>query len=386
VSVTETPLAAVAAPGARRRPAEVLRPLALPLAAYLASRVLTFLAIALSAFTQHRSLHRIMTVWDGRWYEKIVYHGYPRWVAHGDFYRGTGRTVQSAVAFFPLYPAIVRVADVVVPGSAWVAGVVVALLLGAVATALVWIIADQVAGRRVADRAAVLFAFSPGAFVLSLVYAEALMVVLAGGCLLALMHRRWLLAGVLAALATATRPNAMALVVACAWAAGVAFWQDRDRRALIAPLVAPVGMVAFMLFLWHHTGEPLIWFRVEATGWGERVDFGWSNAGTFIRMISDPNQMVLAISLVFALVLIYLLVRARLPGVLNAYAGTALFLVLTSHINARPRFLFVAFPLAIALAKYVKRSTAFTVLAATFAASTVMLTIFYGLQTKNYYP
>ena len=125
---------------------------------------------------------------------------------------------------------------------------------------------------------------------------------------------------------------------------------------------------------------------MEATGWGERIDLGWSNAGTFVRMVSDPNQMVLAISLVFALVLIYLLVRARLPGVLTAYAGAALFLVLTSHINARPRFLFVTFPLVIALAKTIKRSTTFTVLAATFASSTVLLTIFYGLQTKNYYP
>jgi hypothetical protein len=383
--VTEAPVALAAAPPRRRR-AEQLRPLALPLAAYAASRVLTTLAIAFSAFTQHKSLHRIMTVWDGRWYEKIAHQGYPRWVAHGDFYRGTGRTVQSAVAFFPLYPGIVRVADFLLPGSAWVAGVVVALLLGAVATVLVWVIANRVAGRQVADRAAILFAFSPGAFVLSLVYAEALMVVLAAACLLALMDRRWLLAGVLAALATATRPNAMALGVACAFAAGVAWRQHRDWRALIAPVLTPVGMVAFMLFLWQHTSEPLIWFRVEATGWGERVDFGWSNATTFLRMLSNPNQAVLAVSLVFTLVLIYVLVRARLPGVLNAYAGAALFLVLTSHINARPRFLFVAFPLVIALAKYVKRSTTFTVLVASFATSTVGLTIFYGLQTKNYYP
>ncbi len=47
--------------------------------------------------------------------------------------------------------------------------------------------------------------------------------------------------------------------------------------------------------------------------------------------------------------------------------------------------MFVAFPMVIALAKWAKRS-AFTVVAATFAASTVMLTVFYGLQRGSYYP
>lgn len=81
-----------------------------------------------------------------------------------------------------------------------------------------------------------------------------------------------------------------------------------------------------------------------------------------------------------------LLRRARLPGVLNAYTVAVLALVLTSHINARPRFLFVAFPLVIALAKRARRPPVFTVLAASFAASTTMLTVFYGLQRASYYP
>jgi hypothetical protein len=267
--------------------------------------------------------------------------------------------------------------------------VVVTLLLGAAATAVVWLVARHVAGREVADRAAVLFVFSPGAFVLTLVYAEALMIVTCGGCLLALLHRRWVLAGILGALATATRPNAVAVVVACAWAAGVALWNHRDWRALFAPAIAPVGIVAFFAFLWWHTHEPLIWFRVEADGWGERFDFGVHNAGmalAFARApLSHPNRLVLGLSLILAIVAAVLVYRARLGGILNAYTGTALFLVLGSHINARPRFLFVAFPIVIALAKYVRRS-AFTVLAACFASSTVLLTVFYGLHRGSYYP
>jgi hypothetical protein len=374
----------------RRTLSSLARPLAVPLLAYGASRLITTAAVALAALAGRHSLHYVFTVWDGRWYERIALSGYPTSVPQGDFYAGTGRQVQSSVAFFPLYPVLVRALDYVLPGGADVAGVVLSFLVGALATVVVWLVADKVAGRPVADRAAVLFAFSPGAFVLSLVYAEGLLILLSAGCLLALLERRWVMAGLLAALATATRPNGTAVVMACAWAAAVAIWKRREWRALAAPLLAPVGMVLFFVFLWWHTGESLIWFRVQYQGWGERIDFGLANA----KLIADfathpfhnPNKAVLIGSMVFAVVLMVVLVRAKLPGVLNVYALGGLGVVLASHINARPRFIFVAFPLVIALAKTVRRPPAFMVLAGTFAASTVMLTVFYGLHRANYYP
>lgn len=366
------------------------RPLAAPLLAYLASRVITTFAVALAAVASGNSLHEVFTVWDGRWYERIANGGYPTSVPQGDFYAGTGRQVQSSVAFFPLYPVMVRGLDTILPGGADVAGVVLSFIIGAVATVLVWMVADKVAGRPVADRAAVLFAFSPGAFVLSLVYAEGLLVALAAGCLLALLHRRWVLAGVLAALATATRPNATAVALACAWAAGVAIWKHREWRAVVAPALAPVGMLSFFVFLWWHTGETLIWFRVQYQGWGERIDFGLQNAKLIPDFVThpfhNPNKAVLILSMLLAVVLMGVLVRAKLPGVLNVYALGGLGLVLASHINARPRFIFVAFPLVIALAKTIRRPPVFMVVAGVFAASTVMLTVFYGLHEANYYP
>jgi hypothetical protein len=148
--------------------------------------------------------------------------------------------------------------------------------------------------------------------------------------------------------------------------------------------------VAFFVYLWWHTGESLIWFRVQSQGWGERIDFGLTNLGVwadiFTRPFHNPNRIVLALSMVTAGVLMVILVRAKLPGVLNVYALGGLGFVLASHINARPRFIFVAFPLVIALAKTLKRQTTFMVVTAFFAASTVMLTVFYGLHRANWYP
>lgn len=367
-----------------------LRPYAVPVAAFVASRIVTLFAISLAAFAARKPFDRIITAWDGRWYEKIALGGYPTSVPHGNYALGTGRRAQSEVAFFPLYPMLVRLIDPIVPGSAAIAGVVASFLCGTAATVLVWMVAERVAGRDAANRASVLFAFFPGAFVMSLVYAEALMVAAAAATMLALMDRRWLLAGTLAALATATRPNASAVAMACGWAALVAVWRQREWRALLAPLIAPAGMLSFFAWLWWHTGEPLIWFRVEQQGWGEEVDFGHDNlmtAWAFIRApLADPNRLVLGLSLLFCFGAVYLLLKARLPGILNVYALTSLGLVLTSHINARPRFLFIAFPLVIALAKWAKRPAVFAVLAGSFAAMMTMLTVFYGLHRAAFYP
>ena len=74
----------------------------------------------------------------------------------------------------------------------------------------------------VAARAMVLFAVFPGSFVLSFAYSEATLIVFAAACLIFLVDERWLLAGVMGALATATRPNGLAVVAACVVAAAIA--------------------------------------------------------------------------------------------------------------------------------------------------------------------
>ena len=49
-----------------------------------------------------------------------------------------------------------------------------------------------------------IFCLFPGSIVFSMVYAEGLLIPLAAGCILALQRRRWVMAGALAGLATAT--------------------------------------------------------------------------------------------------------------------------------------------------------------------------------------
>ena len=88
-------------------------------------------------------------------------------------------------------------------------------------------------------RATLLFAVFPGTFAFSLVYAEGIVVTCVALGLLALLARRWWLAGLLGLLATATSPIALAFVLSCAWCAGWAAWRDRSVRPLVAPSWRP---------------------------------------------------------------------------------------------------------------------------------------------------
>src|SRR6478736_6951986 len=134
----------------------------------------------------------------------------------------------------------------------------------------------------------VLGAMFPGSFVLSFAYTEALLLVFAMGCLWCLMTKHWWWAGVLAALGTATRPNGLALVLACAVASLLAIRNDRDWRSLAAPLLAPLGFIAFQLWLGQHTGEAGVWFRVQAEAWGEGASYGLTAVRKTFEAFTSP--------------------------------------------------------------------------------------------------
>ena len=169
---------------------------------------------------------------------------------------------------------LVRVVDKVLPGGDTTAALFTNFVLGAIAILLLGVIARRLYGEQVAAKAMVLGAVFPGSFVLSFAYTEALLLVFAMGCLCCLMTKRWVAAGVLAALGTATRPNGLALVLACAVAALIAIRDERDWRSLAAPILAPFGFIAFQIWLGAHTGEAGVWFRVQSEAWGEGASFG----------------------------------------------------------------------------------------------------------------
>jgi Gpi18-like mannosyltransferase len=295
-----------------------------------------------------RPMLHVLTSWDGEWYMRIVREGYPTRVPPNVTYH----IEEARAAFFPLFPMLGRWFDRVVPGGDSFAVLTMNTLLGLVAIVLFGLIAHRLYGERVARDTITLAALFPGSFVLSFAYSEALMLVLAAGCLLMLIDREWAAAGVLAALATATRPNGLALVVAALVAAGLAIRERREWRSLQAVALAPIGFIAFQLWLGEHTGETFVWFRVQREAWDEGASFGWTAVSNtveaVVRPLTSPTDTITAITVVAMAILLILSWRVRLNWVLTAYSWTIVLLMLTpATVTARPRFLFTAFPLII---------------------------------------
>lgn len=303
--------------------------------------------------TAYQTITNVLTSWDGRWYLELIRRGYPDNIPANITYE----QLEARAAFFPVYPWTVRLLDVVLPGGDTFAALFVNVIFGAIAVLLVGLIARRLYSVSVAARAMTLFAVFPGSFVLSFAYSEATLIVLAAACLLFLLDERWLLAGLAAALATGARPNGIALVAACAVASFVAIRSKRDWWSLIAPVLAPIGFIGFQLYVDHAAGERGAWFRVQREAWAEGTSFGLTalknTFGFLTSPLSSPTDALTALTLLALGGAIYCAWKVRLSLVLSVYSAMIIVLMLAPEtVTARPRFMFTAFPLFIAVAAW----------------------------------
>ena len=193
----------------------------------------------------------------------------------------------------------------------------------------------------------------PGTFAFSFVYAEGIVLTCVALGLLALLERRWWLAGLLGLVATATSPIALAFVLSCAWVAGWAAWRDRSVRPLVAPVLAPLGFVAYMAWLWRHTGVLNAWRVTESGGWRSTTSLAYPFhvLGTFVRNPLSPTLtgQILVIGTVVAVIGAVLAILQRQPAPVLIYGIAAAGLAaIASPVDLRPRFIMLAFPLVVA--------------------------------------
>jgi Gpi18-like mannosyltransferase len=338
-------------------------------AIYMATRGLLLLTAYLQAsFGHHDFLHELSN-WDGLWYREVANHGYLDHVSYA----------QTTLGFFPLFPLAIWLIEPIImvltgEGSTFaasLAGVGISLIGGGVATYFVYKLATGWWGRETARKATALVIIFPGSVVFSMVYSEGLLLPLAAACLYALERRRWLLAGVLAGIATAVQPTGLALIPVCALSA-LLEWRRQGwsvatlRRVIVAPVLSTFGVGAFAIFLWLWTGTPLANYEAQHHGWSEKTDlFAIVHlASTLVQEISFDHfnhptiNMNLAVGLIGAFLLVWTLVliaRERHRVSIEAIVWTAgiSFLALTSeYVPPNPRLLITAFPAIMVVARY----------------------------------
>ncbi len=319
-----------------------------PVSVYLVARGLTVAgAAAIDCYT-HKSLSTDLGVWDGKWFIRAAQHGWPNHLpmVHGP-------PARSTIAFFPLFPLTIRWLTDATSSSPLVVGLAISGITGLTAVVAIGMLVRQYAGSEKATRATLLFAVFPGTFVFSLAYAEGIAITCVAFGLLALLRRNWWLAGVLGLLATAASPIALAFVLSCAWCAGREVFRHRTWQALLAPVLAPLGFIAYMGWLWVHTGTLSAWRWTERWGWNSypSVAYPFRVVATFVRDPVAPTEtgQILFVGVVVTVVGAVLAIREHQPSAVLIYGLAAAGLAaVSSPVGLRPRFIMLAFPLVVA--------------------------------------
>ncbi|MEV5884149.1 glycosyltransferase family 39 protein [Streptomyces sp. NPDC052020] len=371
--------------GTIRRPAlpDAARPYLPPLALYGVTKLagLAVFAVLLEWAGDYRGKEPrfgggahwwdVLSTWDGWWYLQIAEHGYrPELVRLNT--DGLFTVQQNSVAFFPLYPALIRLVSEATGLGLYGAGILVSVVSSFIAAAGIYAVIRLVAGVRAGTIAAGLWAVAPGAGVEWAVYSESVFVAIAAWACYCVMTRRWVAAGLLACLAGLNRPTSAVLIGAVGLAALVTVLRRDSRREhgvagpVYAMLVAPLGLAAYIAWVGYATGEPTAYFTLQREGWAHFFDYGAYTLDVLRNTAVGKHDYVfafavpdlLAVQLVLALpFLIALMLRKRPPLVLIAYTLATIVTVLGTQqmFGNTGRYLLPAFPLLLAPAAALAR-------------------------------
>ena len=319
---------------------------------------------------------------DSAWYLAIADFGYE---------------VSGRAAFFPLFPGLTALGGSLI-GSPVVAGILISSACGMGSLYLLHRLVALDFDADLARTTVWIVAWFPSAFVLSAVYTEALFLALSIGSLYAGRLGKWRLAGLLGGLAAASRSGGLLLIIPLLILYLYGPRADRPGRELGGTLRprhpirtdilwilagVPAGLLAYLAYLSFATGDPFAVFSAQEVWHRSFVPLGgvalgiWSAiSGGFELVVPGVGRpasevangtsvpililrdIVLCGFMFGAFWLVYETSK-RLPAAYTAYAVTGLALPLSVPASgyalmSLPRFMFVLFPLWIALALWAR--------------------------------
>jgi hypothetical protein len=282
---------------------------------FVASRIVTTAIILAYAAVQPRNpwtearpgYFDYAAVWDGHWYYIISVVGYPRELPMTpDAHVG-----ESAWAFMPAYPSLVRVFTLITGLDFAVVAVALSVAFALGTALLLYKLMEQTLPAGAAMFTVVLFCFAPLSPIYQVAYAESMHMFFLVLALYLLARKHYVLMLPVIAVMALTRPSglafALALVLHIVWR----FWRSRDepfpageRVAAIAAAVFSGFMgLAWLLFAWAITGSPsaytdteLAW-RSAYIGYQELVPFtAWMHAVGFWARFGTPGVVLVIVA------------------------------------------------------------------------------------------
>lgn len=279
--------------------------------------------------------------WDSAFYLGIASQGYQ-----------LNLTEISNIAFFPLYPLLIRCVDFVVNQPLISALIVSHLAFLAALYTLNALCRFERFSESVRLRTLWLTATFPGAFFFSAVYSESLFLLLSLLVFYFARQKNWAFGVLFAILAGATRITGilLTLVLFLEW------WrtQPRQLKTGFLLLLAPLGLVSHMVFLGVTYADPIAFWNVQSAF--NRTEINplaaiWRDLEPLITGSNTLPWNVVFDLTAFVLVLICLpLIQKQLGISFSLYSLFSVLIPISSGTGSLLRYVSILFPVMIALA------------------------------------
>jgi hypothetical protein len=321
--------------------------------------------------------------WDAFYYLRIAEGGYS--------------SPDPPSAWFPVYPFTTWLLRPVVGGSTLGAALLASTVALLVALAILYRLTADEFDRHAARRSVLYLAISPAALFFFAPYAESLFLLLAVATFWALRRQHFLVAGLLAGVASGTRSVGVLLALPIAVEVLRALRAAKDPparwRTLAAGLggllLAPAGLLAYLGYWQLRTGNGLLVLQVQRTNWGHQPTLPWRTLREGLRRgttgfgvpESGIAQIELLVTLVTLALLVWVIARTPAPYALWSLVMVA-FPLSTAipglELEASPRYFLVVFPLAWGMARFSDRFRAHTAIVGVSAGLLAVLTVFFA--------
>jgi hypothetical protein len=222
------------------------------------------------------------------------------------------------------------------------------------------------------------FAFSPFSLYFSAPYTESTYFFLMIGSLYLASSGRWILAGVMASIISATRPPGfliffplLALAIQRYGWRSILTYGKGAERAILALALVPLGLFLYSLFLYVHVGDGLAFSHVQSRAWGREINDPvqtlWSGISGSATTKYQSLFTLLALAAGF-----YLLFKRFVVESTVLLLGTLV--PLSTGLGSMPRYSWTLYPLFVAF------GLATTGMAKVRSLSLCVLSVFLGFM------
>lgn len=285
--------------------------------------------------------------WDANWYMSIVSSGY-EWVEEA----------QSNVAFFPLYPLLVRVGGWLLGGRFLLAGLLLSTVCLFAALIYLYRLVEEDYGAEVAGRAVWFISIFPTAFFFQSFYSESLFLLTSVAAFYHARKGNWAQAGLWGFLATLTRVTGLLLIIPLLWEylAHRSFSIRRIRPAITWLALVPCGLLIYMGYLYQEYRRPFLFAQIQVDAWSHKFTPFFSSLEEDIHLFLTKTYEAWVVYDIIAVLFLLALTVVSFKYLRGSYSiymlVSLLFVLVGGSVRSMSRYTLVIFPVFILLALF----------------------------------